>query len=69
VLAPLVQRLHTAAQADALQLSLCSQSSAITWAPAPRPWPQRLRQNLRQWLRPVDPVRAALDLLIQEATP
>lgn len=69
VLAPLVQRLHSAPQTDALQLSLCSQGSAITWANAPRPWPQRLRQNLRQWLRPVDPVRAALDLLIQEATP
>ena len=69
VLAPLVQRLHSAPQTDALQLSLCSQGTAITWANAPRPWPQRLRQNLRQWLRPVDPVRAALDLLIQEATP
>ena len=52
-----------------LRLSLCSQGTAITWAAAPRPWSQRLRQNLWQWLRPVDPVRAALGLLIEETTP
>ena len=48
-----------------LRLSLCSQSTAITWAAAPRPWSQRLRQ----WLRPADPVRRALGLLIEENTP
>ena len=65
-LAPLAAAAHLPTD---LRLSLCSQGTAITWAPAPRPWPQRLRQNLWQWLRPVDPVRAALRLLIEEATP
>lgn len=65
-LAPLAAAAHLPTD---LRLSLCSQGTAITWATAPRLWPQRLRQNLWQWLRPVDPVRAALRLLIEEATP
>lgn len=56
VLAPLAQ------QPGDLRLSLCSQGTAITWAAAPRPWSQRLRQ----WLRPSDPVRSALGLLIED---